>query len=133
MNEFCSGIHVLVKKGNKYLILKRSVSDNEDPNYWDLPGGGIKFGEQPSQAAVREAKEEAGVKVKVLNILGLWAIPYKGEWSIESIAFTEYVSGEVRLSDEHNDYKWVDKQTLSAIKPKSISLKALIKYCQGYA
>ena len=85
MPNFCSGIHVLVKKENKYLIIQRSNKDKEDPNCWDLPGGGIKFGEQPFAATIRETKEEAGINIKIIKPLILYALPYRGKWSLESI------------------------------------------------
>jgi len=40
MKNFCAGIHVLIKKKNRFLVLKRSPGDIEDAGYWDLPGGG---------------------------------------------------------------------------------------------
>ncbi len=126
--NFCAGIHVLVKRGNKYLVLKLSGGDEDEPNTWDLPGGGIKFGEQPIEALMREAKEEAGIRIKVLKILSLWAIPYKGKWSIEALVEGEYLSGEIKLSEEHSDYKWISRKELEKIRPKSDNLKALFKY-----
>lgn len=65
MNKFCAGIHILIQKDNQYLLLKRSAEDESDANCWDLPGGGVDFGEQPLDSAIREAREEAGI-----NILG---------------------------------------------------------------
>jgi 8-oxo-dGTP pyrophosphatase MutT (NUDIX family) len=35
-----------------------------DHKYWRLPGGGIKKGESPKQAASRELKEELGIAIK---------------------------------------------------------------------
>ncbi len=127
MRSFSAGIHILVQKGNKYLILKRSFNDPEDPGSWDLPGGGIKFNEQPLVAAVREAKEEAGIKVEATKIIALWAMLWRGKWSIESIIQGKYLSGAIKLSVEHIDYQWVSRREMEPIKPKSIHLKTLLK------
>ncbi len=35
-----------------------------DRRAWELPGGGMKAGEQPSQAVAREAREEVGADVE---------------------------------------------------------------------
>ena len=43
-----------------------------DTNKWGFPGGAIELGETPKMAAVREAKEETGVDVKVGNLIGLY-------------------------------------------------------------
>lgn len=122
---FRSGIHLLIKKSNKYLVLKRSGEDQSDPNHWDLPGGGIDYLEKPLDAALREAKEEAGLEVRITKIIDLWATIFKNDWSIESLVEAEYLSGEVALSPEHSEYKWVSKEDLKNIEPKGRNLKAL--------
>jgi len=128
MKNFCAGIHVLIKKKNRFLVLKRSPGDIEDAGYWDLPGGGINFGEQPFQASLREAKEEAGILITINRIFGLWGEFFGEKWSIESIVLADYARGKVILSKEHSDFKWVTKKELVDILPKSENLKALFRY-----
>lgn len=123
--NFGAGIHLLVRKQEKYLVLKRSGEDKDDPNHWDLPGGGIRYLEKPLDAALREAKEEAGIHVKIINVLDMWGKLFEGNWSIESLVEADYDSGEVTLSKEHSDYRWVTKQELKEIEPKASNLKAL--------
>lgn len=123
--KFGAGIHILVKKDNKFLLLRRSPKDLDDPNCWDLPGGGIRYLEKPLDAALREAREEAGIKVKIIKILDMWGKLYQNNWSMESLVEAEYLRGEVKLSLEHLEHKWVTKQELKEIEPKSQNLKAL--------
>ncbi len=125
---FGAGIHLLVKKRGRFLVLKRSPDDKDDPNRWDLPGGGIRYREKPLTAALREAREEAGVKVKILRILDMWGKLHQGSWSIESLVLAEYLSGDITLSKEHCEYKWVTKTQLANIKPKGGNLKALFNF-----
>ncbi len=40
--RFGAGIHIAVKRGEKYLVLKRSADDEDDPEYWDMPGGKLE-------------------------------------------------------------------------------------------
>jgi 8-oxo-dGTP pyrophosphatase MutT (NUDIX family) len=47
------------------------------PWVWTLPGGGVNKNETPEQAAIREASEETGLKVR--SIAGLIGV-YKGKW-----------------------------------------------------
>ena len=39
---------------------------------WGFPGGVIELGETPQMAAIREAKEETGLDVKVGRIIGVY-------------------------------------------------------------
>lgn len=125
--NFGAGIHIAVKKNGKFLVLKKSTSDKDDAGHWDLPGGGIEFGEQPFEAATREAKEEAGIKIEIIKILTTWAMPYGRKWSIEVLLEGKYLSGNIKLSPEHFEYKWVSKQELKAIRPKGFFVRALFK------
>lgn len=125
MNKFCAGIHTLIKKNCKYLLIKRSDKDKDDPGCWDLPGGGIDWGEQPDKAAVREAKEEAGLDIKVNKILSVRGEKYDDNWSTEIIAEGLYLSGDVQLSPEHCEFRWVTEQELLEIQPKGEHLLVL--------
>jgi len=123
--NFGGGIHIAIKKGGKFLILKKSASDKDDANRWDLPGGGIEFGEQPFEAAMREVKEEVGIKVAITKILTTWAMPYRDKWSIEFLVEGKWLGGQVKLSPEHSEYKWVSRQELKNIKPKGLFTRKL--------
>ncbi|RJQ25863.1 NUDIX domain-containing protein [Candidatus Parcubacteria bacterium] len=119
------GIHVLVKNGDKYLVVLRSEDDPEDPKTWDLPGGGAVEREQPLEGAVRETLEETGMIVAVTKILKLHGVEYHGLWTPEAVVEAEFIEGEVKLSPEHTEYKWITWQELVDIEPKSRNLKYL--------
>lgn len=41
-------------------------------NEWELPGGKVDVGEQPSQTVIREMQEELGFETKVAKIVQAW-------------------------------------------------------------
>jgi ADP-ribose pyrophosphatase YjhB (NUDIX family) len=53
------GAKCLIQYGNKFLLIRISYGHK----CWTIPGGGVDRGETFKQAAIREAYEEAGVKV----------------------------------------------------------------------
>lgn len=131
MNEktkftYVAGIHVLVQKGDKYLLLKRSTYDRHSPGCWDLPGGGVEFDEQPLDAAIRETKEEAGVDIELGKILYICSVPFYEGKSIETYVEGIYKSGEVILSDEHTEFVWVKKEDISKLEPEGLHVKNIL-------
>ena len=107
--------HIFREKegGIEFLLLKRSEGQPY-PNLWQMITGKIKENENAYQTALREIKEETG-----LTPLQLWVAPTvnsfyepKDEYICLLPVFAARVeSNEIKLSDEHTEYKWVDKLT----------------------
>lgn len=63
-----AGVCITDEKGR---ILLQKRSDKED--IWGLPGGALEVGESIEEAAIREAKEETGLDVKVDYLIGVYS------------------------------------------------------------
>lgn len=61
------GVRLLLVREGSVLLVRHTYRKS-----WYLPGGGIKRGETLEQAARREAKEECGVQVSNLELLGAY-------------------------------------------------------------
>jgi ADP-ribose pyrophosphatase YjhB (NUDIX family) len=62
-----AGVSVIVTNlGGDVLLLKHSYG----PQVWSLPGGGLSRGEEPVAAAQREVREELGVDLARLELVG---------------------------------------------------------------
>jgi len=57
-NYFRTSIKALIFDEQKRFLMFR-----EDSGYWDLPGGGLDFGESPRACLTRELEEEAGLQI----------------------------------------------------------------------
>jgi 8-oxo-dGTP diphosphatase len=62
---------VLYREGNGVLLIER----RNPPHGWALPGGFIDYGESAEHAAVREAREETGLDVRLTGLLGVYSGP----------------------------------------------------------
>lgn len=66
-------VHGLMKINDKYLIIKRTAIKRGKPNsyplYWDIPGGMVEESELPTDALIRETKEEVNLDIIVKNII----------------------------------------------------------------
>lgn len=101
------------ERGIEFLLLKRSKGQPY-PGLWQMVTGKIKENEKAYQTAIREIKEETG-----LSPLQLWVAPTvnsfyepKDEYICLLPVFAARVkANEIKLSDEHTDYQWVDKST----------------------
>lgn len=52
---------------DKVLLIKRS-----DAPMWAFPGGGVERGETPEETTVRELKEETGLDVSIIRLVGTY-------------------------------------------------------------
>lgn len=84
-NPFPTVDIVLHRAGQGVLLIKR----RNPPHGWALPGGFVDYGESAEQAAVREAREETGLDVRLTGLLGVYSDPYRDpRFHTLSVVFT---------------------------------------------
>ena len=66
---------VLMRPDGKYLITRRRMDKEWAAGWWEVPGGGVRAGEDSKDAVIREIKEETGIDVT--NAEGGYAFTYK--------------------------------------------------------
>lgn len=76
---------------------------------WDLPGGRPDPGEDHRVALVREVREEAGLAVEAGALLGEHLFEVLPQRFVRIVAFACRLqgNGEVTLSHEHREARWV--------------------------
>ncbi len=103
---------ILKNNEDNILFLRRSPHSKRWPLEWQLPEGKIETEETPAETIVREVKEETGLNVTNVIFLGKNQIEY--EWNSKKIMvfrtiFQIEFEGNVSLSEEHIEYRWVNQ------------------------
>src|SRR4051812_836038 len=62
------------------------VRRRNPPPGWALPGGFVDYGESVPAAARREAKEETGLDVELLELLGVYSDPKRDPRGLSTIS-----------------------------------------------
>ncbi|MEZ4180113.1 MAG: NUDIX hydrolase [Candidatus Doudnabacteria bacterium] len=105
---------VLIINDNKVLLGKRGVEPGK--GMWDVIGGFTKYGEHPETAAIREAKEETGLDLKIKEQLGIFMDEYGSDkHSTLNICYLASVTGgEAKAGDDIIELKWFEPNKLPA-------------------
>lgn len=109
----------IIKKGNKYLILLRPAHAKYFPSHWDLPGGKLELNEDPHAGIIREVKEETDLDVRPVDVLGVYDYDLDNAGKIThriTLYSTEVLAGEVKISDEHTQYRWATQEEIPLFK-----------------
>ena len=99
---------MIVEDKGRFLLLKRPDGTHV------FPGGFMRWREHPTQAAIREFKEETGLYVKLRDIVACYSIPSKGFGRMSTLVLVfcaEVNSGEMRGSVEGNAC-WIEETVL---------------------
>jgi ADP-ribose pyrophosphatase YjhB (NUDIX family) len=66
-----SAVACVRDEDDRILLLRRSEGDD----LWGFPGGAMEPGERAADAVVREVREEIGLEVKPLELIGIYSDP----------------------------------------------------------
>jgi 8-oxo-dGTP pyrophosphatase MutT (NUDIX family) len=90
------------REDGRMLLLQRPTGT------WEPPAGRLQPGESFEEGAVRELHEETGMLVSPERIIATWVGEAPSGRRLASVTYAGKTDGgEVRLSDEHLDHRWV--------------------------
>lgn len=108
----------ILRDKDLFLIVKRNENDNLYPGAWEFPGGHLEDGETIKEGLKRELLEEIGFEDEFNPIITHYYDEIKSEnreliynLEIDFIINVDRAKLEIKLSDEHSEYKWVTKDS----------------------
>ncbi len=99
---------VIANDAGHVLLVKRAI----EPGYgqWVFPGGYVDRGEEAQLAAIREAREEAGVEIRIERLLDVYSYP--GRTPIIIVYVARFVGGELAVDDEGLEARWFTEREI---------------------
>ncbi|KKQ28106.1 MAG: Non-canonical purine NTP pyrophosphatase [Candidatus Magasanikbacteria bacterium GW2011_GWC2_37_14] len=126
---------IIVKEGKMLISLRNDPHRPKSHKKWEMPGGGVDFGDNVESTLLKEVKEETGYKIKIIKQLqGI---------TVKSVAYPNYkyqvflvpfvckiISGKLALnSNEVLTTKWIkpnDYKNYKFLEGNNIMLKKLL-------
>jgi len=104
----------IIKNEGKILLTLRDDKTidgdiSEFHNMWQLPGGGVEFGEQLEEALLRECREEVGLDVVIDHTLGYVQSAVRGMWQGVFISYVCHLKDpqqKVVINEEASAFEW---------------------------
>lgn len=90
------GAIIRVDEGRRIVLVKRAI----EPGYgkWVFPGGYVDRGEEMTLAAIREAREETGLAIRIDRLINIYS--YAGHTPIIAVYAATKVEGDLMVDDE---------------------------------
>ena len=126
----------IIVKDEKFLFVKEAKTIALGK--YSLPAGKVEFGESLMDCAVREAKEETGLDVKPIKLVGIYQRPISVEDTNTTVFcfLSEVVSGEITTSEQHPEVTFLSLEEIEALAGEKrlralYMLPAIKDYLQG--
>ncbi len=122
------GVGILIRDRDRYLLIKRAAEP--DAGLWTVPGGLVEVGERAAEAAVREAKEETGLDVEILEVIDVVDKIVMDENSriMYHFVIIDYlatpIGGSLKAASDALDAQWLEAEEFPryALSPTLIEL-----------
>ena len=133
---FSPNVHVAacyLEIDKKLLVLQCSPGKLE-AGKWGVPAGKLEQHETPREAAIRELFEETGISIEQSDHMQCLGALYMRKPEIDYVYHLFKIAIDrlpsIRLSDEHQDYKWVSFEDLQELPLMTGAKQGLQRYQQ---
>ncbi|HKM04846.1 MAG TPA: NUDIX hydrolase [Lachnospiraceae bacterium] len=128
MDSMFLRIKGIIKKDNKYLVIKRWVDDRiPEPFVWEFIDGKVAFGESPDDAVIRLIRELIGIDGMIDKIVYTWS-QMLGDTQCVGIAYVCNIDSDESnfvLPEEFGAWEWIERDKFDHYIENSYVLKDL--------
>jgi 8-oxo-dGTP diphosphatase len=113
-------VSAAIFRNGRVLIVRRGRPPAH--GLYTLPGGGVELGETLEEAIIREVREETGLEIAPLELVGFrQAIVRDADGQVERhfviLPFAaRWIQGEVSLNEELAEARWLTSAGLAGLK-----------------
>ncbi len=99
---------IIAGPDGRIVLVRRAI----EPGYgkWVFPGGYVDRGEEVMMAALREAREEAGLEVRIDRLIGIYS--YAGRTPIIIVYAATMIGGELAVDEEGLEAQWFEASAI---------------------
>jgi 8-oxo-dGTP diphosphatase len=103
----------IYNSNNEFILIKRK--NYPFKGYWAFPGGFVEYGETVENAAIREAKEETGIDVKLEKLVNIYSKPDRDPrgHTITAVYLARGNFNDLKADDDAIDAKIFKKEDLN--------------------
>ena len=93
----------IINEEGKLFITQRGKEAKNEKWTWEIPGGGVEFGETFEEAVKREIYEEHGIEIEILALLGICdhIIPAENQHWVSPTYICRITKGEPIICEPH--------------------------------
>ena len=114
------GVGAIIIEGPRVVLVKRAHPPLQAE--WSIPGGALEVGELVREAAVREAREETGLVVEPVELLGVYDRVLRNpeqrvQYHYVLVDFLcRRVAGELAAASDAAEVRWFTREELPGLK-----------------
>ena len=128
-------VAAIIEQEGKFLLVKEAST--RDKGKWNHPAGWIDVGENPTEAVVREVKEETGLEFEPKNLLGVRSLvkeyPDETHHGIKLVYSGNVTGGHlIGPNEEIAELKWFSPEEINRMAEGELrdpDIKGLVENC----
>jgi 8-oxo-dGTP diphosphatase len=116
IKEYCNPVptvDIIIEQGEGVVLILR----RNEPRLWAIPGGFCDYGESLEHAAVREAREETGLAVELIEQFHTYSDPRRDprQHTITTVYIARAIGGTLGAQDDAQEIGVFSEDALPAV------------------